>query len=373
MSWLRIREIVRKEFIQLFRDKKNRPLLVIAPFVQLLVFGYVVSTDVRDIRVAIFDQSRTVESRMLIEALDANRTFRVTHHVEHHDSFERLIIDREVDLAVRLNPDLSGMIHSKKSSPVQIIVDGSMSNIASSRIAYTASVINRLNQDILGELYLKKIKHGRTEPEIRTWYNPNLESRYFYVPAIVAVMVMIMSFLFTSMAIIREKEKGTIEQLIVTPMKSIELILGKIIPFTVISLCQMVVVTIFAIFWFELPFMGSAPLLLLGTCLFLLSTLGIGIFISTISATQQQAMMTVFFFLLPFFLFSGFVFPVENMPTIIQWFTYLNPLMYMLIIIRGIFLKGVGLEVLWPQYLCLLILGLMVFTAAVLRFRKKLD
>lgn len=373
MNFLRIRELVRKEFIQLFRDKKNRPLLFLAPFIQLLVFGYVVSTDVRDIRVAIFDQSRTRESRQLIEAFDANTTFRVINPVKHHDAFEKIILERQADIAIKIDPDFSEKIHKGESSPVQIIVDGSMSNMASSRIAYAVSVLNRLNQEFIRSLYPKNIEYGRAEAETRQWYNPNLESRFFYVPAIVAVMVMMMSFILTAMAIIREKETGTIEQLIVTPLRPIELILGKIIPFIIISLGQMMMVTIFAIFWFEVPFMGSVLLLFFGACLFLLSSLGMGLFISTISKTQQQAMMTVFFFILPFFMFSGFVFPIENMPTIIQWISFLNPLMYFLIIIRGIFLKGVGLEVLWPQYLCLLLLGLTVFSGAVLRFRKNLD
>ena len=175
------------------------------------------------------------------------------------------------------------------------------------------------------------------------------------------------------LAVIKEREAGTIEQLIVTPVKPSELILGKTIPYILIALAQMVMVTLFAIFWFRIPLAGNVALLFLATCLFLLSTLGLGLFISTISATQQQAMMTTFFFLLPFFMLSGFVFPIANMPLVVQWLTYLNPLMYFLIIIRGIFLKGVGLEVLWPQLLALMILGLIVFTGAVRRFRKRLD
>jgi ABC-2 type transport system permease protein len=184
---------------------------------------------------------------------------------------------------------------------------------------------------------------------------------------------MILILLFTSMAIIKEREKGTMEQLIVTPMSSFELILGKTIPYIIISIGQMIAVTLFAVLWFRIPLVGSISLLLFSTCIFFLSTLGIGLFISTISATQQQAMMTTFFFILPFFMLSGFVFPIENMPTIVQWFTYLNPLRYFLVIIRGIFLKGVGLEVLWPQVASLALLGLVVFTGAVGRFRKKLD
>ena len=290
MNWLRIRELVRKEFIQLFRDKKNRPLLIIAPFVQLLVFGYVVTTDVRDIRVAVLDQSRTRESRMLIDALNANNTFRITHYLNHPEDLDQILLQRNVDIAVKIGPNFSEKIRRGHSSPVQILADGSMSNMASVRIAYTTSVLNGLNQVILKELYPQKITYGKIDARIRTWFNPNLESRDFYVPAIVAILVMILSLLLTSMAIIREKESGTIEQLIVTPLKPAELILGKTIPYILIAQAQMVVVTIFAVFWFSVPFGGSAFLLFFGTCLFLLSTLGTGLFISTISSTQQQAM-----------------------------------------------------------------------------------
>ena len=184
---------------------------------------------------------------------------------------------------------------------------------------------------------------------------------------------MLISLLMTSIAIIKEREKGTMEQLIVTPLKPIELIIGKTIPYTLIAIAQMVLVTLFALYWFELPLAGSALALFWATCLFLLSTLGIGLFISTVSKTQQQAMMTTFFFILPFFMLSGFVFPIANMPMVVQWLTYLNPLRYFLIIIRGIFLKGVGLEILWPQYAALAVLGVAVFAGAVGRFRKRLD
>ena len=373
MNWLRVRELVRKEFIQLFRDKKNRPLLVISPLIQLIVFGYVVTTDVRDIRVGILDQSKTRESRMFIDGVDGNKTFRVTHYAEHPAQLENLLLKREVDIVIKVPPDFSKHIRKGNTSNVQILVDGSMSNMASVRIAYTMTVLDRFNMQMIRELYPQRIDYGKIDGRIRTWYNPNLDSQHFYVPGIVAFMIMLFTLLFTSMAIIREKEAGTMEQLIVTPLKPSELILGKTIPFIIIAQAQMVMVTTFAIFWFEIPMVGSVALLFGATSLFLLSTLGIGLFISTISSTQQQAMMTTFFFILPFFMLSGFVFPIANMPTVVQWFTYLNPFRYILVIIRGLFLKGTGLEVLWPQYVALMILGVVVFTGAVSRFRKRLD
>ncbi len=373
MSWLRIRELVRKEFIQLFRDRKNRPLLVIAPLVQLIVFGYVVTTDVRDIRVGLFDQSRTPESRRLIDAIDGNKTFRISHTVDHAVDLDRLLLKRRVNMGISIPPDFSSKIRRRDTADIQILVDGSMSNMAAVRISYTVALLERFNSQMLKELYRRRIDYGEIDGRIRTWYNPNLDSQYFYVPGIVAFLVMLLSLLFTSMAIVREKEAGTMEQLIVTPLRPLELILGKTIPFIIIAQGQMILVIAFAIFWFEIPMVGNALLLLAATCIFLLSTLGIGLFISTISQTQQQAMMTNFFFILPFFMLSGFVFPIANMPTIIQWLTYLNPLQYFLVIIRGIFLKGTGFDILWPQFSGLMVLGVIVFCGALNRFRKRLD
>jgi len=373
MSWLRIRELVRKEFIQLFRDKKNRPLLIIAPLVQLIVFGYVVTTDVRDIRVALVDQSRTPESRRLADAIDANRTFRITHNLRHSADLDRLLLKRRVNLGIIIPPDFSAKIRRGQTANIQILADGSMSNMAAIRISYTTVLLERFNSEFIRELYPQRIDYGEIDGRIRTWYNPNLDSQYFYVPGIVAFLVMLLSLLFTSMAIVREKEAGTMEQLIVTPLKPTELILGKTIPFIIIAQAQMVMVIIFALLWFQIPMRGNAFLLLAATCIFLLSTLGIGLFISTVSQTQQQAMMTNFFFILPFFMLSGFVFPISNMPAMVQWLTYLNPLRFFLVIIRGIFLKGSGLDVLWPQFAALLIIGGCVFALAVNRFSKRLD
>ena len=373
MKWLRIRELIRKEFIQLFRDKRNRPILIISPIIQLLVFGYVVNYDIRDVRVAFFDQSHTQESRMLVDAFNANKVFRITHFSRDHRELEELLLRGKVDIGIKVCPDLSRRIRKGETANVQILVNGSMSNMASVRIAYASLVLDKFNRELIRELYPQQLNYGKVDARIRTWYNPNLDSQNFFVPGIVAFLIMLISLLFTSMAIIREKEAGTMEQLIVTPVKPIELIVGKTIPYIIISLGQMVVVLPFAVLWFSIPIAGSLILLFAAACIFLLSTLGIGLFISTISSTQQQAMMTTFFFILPFFMLSGFVFPIANMPVVVQWLTYLNPLRYFLVIIRGVFLKGVGMDVLWPQFAALTILGLIVFAGAVGRFRKRLD
>ena len=373
MNWLRVRELVRKEFIQLFRDRKNRPMLVIAPLIQVILFGYVVTTDVRDITVAVIDQSHTPDSRRLLDAFDGNPTFRVTHLLQNPKDLDRLLLQREVDIGLQIPPDFSSRIRKGETAEVQVLVDGSMSNMAAVRIAYSVNVLDAFNTQLLREFNRGRIDFGEIDGRIRTWYNPNLDSQNYYVPGIVAFLVMLLSLIFTSMAVVREKEAGTMEQLIVTPLKATEFIIGKTIPFILIAQAQMVMVILFARLWFEIPMMGSAFVLLTASSIFLLSTLGIGLLISTVSRTQQQAMMTNFFFILPFFMLSGFVFPIANMPAVVQWLTHLNPLSHFLIIIRGVFLKGTGFGVLWPQFLELAILGGLVFTAAVNRFRKRLD
>jgi ABC-2 type transport system permease protein len=373
MSYLRIRELVRKEFIQLFRDKRNRVLLFAAPLIQILVFGYVVNYEIRNVRVALLDQSNTEESRRLADDFTSSRIFNITHNITSDGQINELLLTGKVDMTIKINPDFAAEIRKGKTVPIQIIADGSMSNMASMRIAYSVTVIDKFNRDTIRELYPQQMSYGRIDARIRTWYNPNLDSQHFFVPGIVSFLVMLTSLLMTSIAIIREKEMGTMEQLIVTPIKSYEFIMGKTIPYIIVSLVQMVFVVVFAIFWFEVPLKGSIMLLFFATFLFLMSTLGIGLFISTISSTRQEAMMTTFFFLMPFLMLSGFIFPIANMPEVVQWLTYLNPLRFFLVIVRGIFLKGVGFDVLWHQYLALAILGTIVFSGAISLFKKRLD
>lgn len=373
MNGNRIREMVRKEFIQLLRDRRNRGILIIAPMIQILVFGYVVNFDISLIRMAVLDLSSSRESRIVMDAFTTGGIFQISHTTRDPKVIDELLIRGKAEIAVKIPPDFSARIRQGRTAEIQVLVDGTVSNMAAVRLSYVVTVLERLNRRFMEELYPFRLTYGGIDYRLRPWYNPNLYSRHFFVPGIIAFVVMLISLLFTSMAVIREKEGGTMEQLIVTPLKPYELILGKTVPFILISLVQVAFVTGFALYWFELPFAGSIFLFSLGICLFLMSTMGIGLFISTISSTRQQAMMTTFFFVQPAFLLSGFVFPIANMPALVQGLTYLNPFRYILVIIRGIFLKGVGMEVLWSQYLALALLGTAVFTAAVLRFKKRLD
>jgi len=373
MSWLRIRELVRKEFIQLFSDRRNRALMFIFPLIQMLIFGYVVNYDIQNVHMAVLDYSRTPESRRLLDHFTGSRIFHITRQATDERQITDLLLRKKVDMGIKIGRDFADLVRKGQTAPVQILVDGSMSNMASVRVAYTLSILDRFNRQTLRELYPLRMDYGKVDARIRTWYNPNLNSQYFFVPGIVAVLIMITTFILTSIAIIREKEDGTMEQLIVTPLKSYEFIVGKTVPYILLSLFQLFVVIGVAVYWFEIPFQGSLFLLFIATCLFMLSTMGIGLFISTIASTKQQAMMTAFFFILPFFMLSGFVFPIANMPKVVQWLTLLNPLRFYLVILRNIFLKGVGLDILWPQYAALTILGIMVFAAAISRTKKRLD
>ncbi len=288
MSWLRIRELVRKEFIQLFSDKRNRAVMIIFPFIQMMIFGYVVNYDISNIRVAVLDHSKTYESRKLIDSFAGSDIFHIINNVANESQMAELLLQGKVDMGITINQDFESMIRKGQTAAIQILADGSMSNMATMRVAYTSSVLDKFNREELRELYPQNMSYGKIDARIRTWYNPNLDSQYFFVPGIVAILVMVISFILTSIAIIREKEDGTMEQLIVTPLKSYEFIIGKTIPYIILSLGQMLAVIVVAIYWFGIPLKGSILLFFFATCLFLLSTLGIGLFISTISSTNNK-------------------------------------------------------------------------------------
>ena len=254
MSWLRIRELVRKEFIQLFSDRRNRVLMVIFPFIQMFIFGYVVNYDITNIRVAVLDYSKTYESRKLVDSFTGGNIFHITNNAADEHQMAELLLQQKVDMGIKIGQDFASLIRKRQTAPVQILVDGSMSNMASVRVAYTASVLDNFNSEELRKIYARTMKYGKVDARIRTWYNPNLNSQYFFVPGIVAVLIMVTAFILTSIAIIREREDGTMEQLIVTPLKSYEFIIGKTIPYIIISLGQMIAVTV-------LPFTGLRYLL----------------------------------------------------------------------------------------------------------------
>jgi ABC-2 type transport system permease protein len=382
--WQRLKSMIIKEFIQVFRDPRMRVILFIPPVMQLIVFGYAANTDIRNIRLAVYDLDRTPESRELVSRFSSSGYFRVVAEAANPADIRRRIDEGSISAALQINSDFARKLRQRAGTTVQIIVDGTDSNTASVVMSYAQRIVAEYSRLVLLERFNRlpgapdKIKRpffksGGIEIQSRAFFNPNLESRNFYVPGIIALLIMLVTLTLTCMAIVREREIGTMEQLIVSPIRPVELILGKTIPFAIVGYMDVALVTIVGVFLFEVPIRGSLPLLLFATTLYLLSSLGIGLFISTISRTQQQAMMSMFFFFVPAILLSGFIFPIANMPEVVQYLTYLNPLRYFLIIIRGIFLKGNGFDILWPQILALAILGSAVFTFSSLRFRKRLE
>ena len=376
MNWHRISRIIRKEFIQLRRDPRLLRLVLIAPVFQLFIFGYSVTTDVSHINTAVLDEDRTSASRALVERFVRSRYFDFDHYLSHPDQIDHLLDMGRAQLVLRIPRGFAKDLARGRTAEVQLILDGADSMTASIVSGYANAVIREQSATIAAQR-LDRIRGQlprlpALDPRLRVWYNPELKSVRFMVPAIMCTILLVVTTLLTSLAIVKEREIGTLEQLIVTPIRPRELMIGKTVPFVIIGFVDMTLVLLAAVLWFRVTVAGSVPLLFLLSAAFLLTTLGIGLFISTISRTQQQAMMTTFFFLLPSFLLSGFMFPIENMPRIIQYITYAIPLRYFLVIVRGIFLKGNGIAVLWPQVAILTAFGLAIMWLASARFQKRL-
>jgi ABC-2 type transport system permease protein len=360
--WERIRVLMRKELVQALREPKLRVMLFLPPVMQLLVFGFAVNLDLENARVAFMDGDRTPESRALRAAFDASAYFAVVADLGHEDEV-RDFLDRGRGLAViRVLPGFARDVARGRRTSVQVLVDGTNSNNASLVSGYSTQLIGGFGRQRAPSL---------VEP--RVWFNPELKSRYYFVPGVLMNIITIITLMLTAMAIVREKEIGTMEQLMVTPLRPAELILGKALPFVGVGLVDMGLAMTVALTVFGVPFRGSVLFLLGAAVLFLMTTLGVGLFISTVSRTQQQAMMSAFFFFMPSFMLSGFAFPVRNMPELAQWISAINPQRYFVEVMRGVFLKGSGADVLWPQLLALLVLGSVILTTSALRFRKTLD
>ncbi len=375
--WERIKQILIKEFIQIFRDPRVRSMVFAMPVLQVIVFGYAVTTDVKNVSTAIYDQDNTIQSREVVDRMIRSGYFKIGEHITRENQLRELLDHGRVQALVRINKGFGQTLSSGETAPLQLIVDGTDSNTAAIVLTYSSKIVSQYAREILADRYSRLLGGnpfpGQVELETRAWFNENLESRNFYVPGVIALLVMLITLLLTSMAVVREKEIGTMEQIMVTPITPKEFILGKTVPFALISFIDVLLITLVGVFWFEVPIRGNLFLLLLATGLYIMTTLGVGLLISTISRTQQQAMMSAFFFQFPAVLLSGFVFPIANMPEVIQWLTYFNPLRYFLVIIRGIFLKGVGVTILWPHMAALAIMGLIVLWTASKRFRKTMS
>ncbi|MBU6480993.1 MAG: ABC transporter permease [Nitrospirae bacterium] len=374
----RIRGMLIKEFIQVFRDKRSRFVLFGPPVIQMLVFGYAATLDIRHVPTAVLDYDNSQVSRDLLSRFTASPYFDVRARLEDHRQIGELIDRGDVIMALQINAGFAEDLRKGQTAHLQVIVDSSNSNTALIAVGYVNQVASRFSEDYQTE------RLRRTSPlllpqmprvvlEHRPWFNTDLQSQWFFVPGIIGNLVLVMVVTLTAFAVVREREIGTLEQIMVTPIGRLEFILGKTVPFFLIGLLDTLFISLVGTLWFGVPFRGSIGVLALGAILFIMCMLGIGLFISTISKTQQQAMVSGFFFIMPAITFSGFGTPISSMPEVMQWLTYLDPLRYFLDVLRGVYLKGVGLEVLWPQFVALGALGIVMLSVSVFRFHKSLD
>jgi ABC-2 type transport system permease protein len=371
----RIYSIVRKEFVQLFRDPRTLALAVVIPIVQLFLLGYAATSDVRNVSLAVWDQSKTTESRQLLDAFQASSYFRINYFVNSADEYQALIESGDARVALVIPPDYAQRLFDGNAK-VLLILDGSDASIGGTALSTARLVGQSFGTKILTQQATLSGRSAPTPPvEVRTqvWYNPDLNSAYFMIPGVIGMILSFITTILTATAIVRERERGTIEQLIVTPIRSWELVLGKLLPYVILAFVETFEVLIIGHFWFGVPIRGSLSLIILTSGIFIMSSLGIGLLASTIANTQQEAMLTVMMYNLPSIFLSGFFFPLEAMPQALQIVSYAIPLRYFLVVIRSLLLKGVGIEAIQGEVIALTIFGLVIMTLAALRFRKRLD
>jgi ABC-2 type transport system permease protein len=377
----RIRFLVWKELIELRRDPRLFAIVVLAPIVQLVLLGYAATTDVRNVPLVVADADASSHSRELVRRFEASRSFTVVGVVRAAEEAAAYLEDGRAWVVLAVPPGFGRSLTSGRPETLQLVADGSDANSAGLSLGHANSLLAEYAQDLArarpagaGWLPGPARRTGIIEPRVRVWFNPRLESRDFMIPGIIALLLLVVTTNLSSMAIVRERELGTLEQLNVTPLRRLELILGKLIPYGLVGLIDVALVLAVSVLWFQVPLRGSVLLLFGMTGVYLLSTLGLGLFVSTISSTQQQAMMTTtFLFFMPMVYLSGFVFPIENMPAAIQPLTYLVPLRYFLVILRSLFLKGVGLETFWPEALALGAWGVGILALAFSRSSKRAE
>ncbi|MCX8061544.1 MAG: ABC transporter permease [Anaerolineales bacterium] len=373
----RLVALIRKEFIQIRRDPRTLALIIIIPIMQLFLLGYAATNDVRNVPLAVLDRDRSSSARRLLDAYRAADYFRITHTVDSERELRDLINRGVVRAGLIIPPDYGKKLSSGEQASVAFVLDGTDPTVASTALSAAQLIGQAHATTILSERTQRQGLGINLEPplEVRTqgWYNPDLVSAYFMIPGVIGMILYALTSVLTATAIVRERERGTIEQLIVTPIRPLELVIGKLLPYVVLAIINAIEVLVLGAWWFDVPVRGDLGLILALSGLFLLSSLGIGLFGSTIANTQQEAMLTVWMTLLPSIFLSGFFFPLEAMPKILQWISYIFPLRYYLVIIRTLLLKGGGVDALWEQVLALTLFGVVIMGAAARRFRKRLD
>jgi len=373
----RIVPIIIKEFIELKRDKWARFRLIVPTLAQMLVFGYAATYEVYHVSTVMLDLDHSQESRELISRFTFSSRFDVTV-VHSQAEVTKAIDDSDAAVALVIHAGFAELLRKGQNAPLQVIVDGTNSNTALIALGYVNSIAAGFAQDYgtqLAEntLGVRGMRQVQVTLEQRPWFNEDLNGQWFFVPGLIGTLTLVIIVNLTAFAIVREREVGTLEQIMVSPIRPAELIFGKTVPFFLIGLGEVALIVAVARLWFQVPFVGNPLVLLLGSSLFLFSTLALGLLISTLCTTQQQAFSMNFFILNPFFILSGFSFPVSSMPKVLQWFTYINPLRYYLVVIRGTFLKGTGLNVLWPELAAMAAIAIILLATSILRFRKSLE
>jgi len=372
----RLLSIIRKEFIQIFRDPRTLGLILVMPIVQLFLLGYAATTDVKNVPIAVLDQSRTPESRALLDAFRAADYFTIDYAVQSEQEIQTLIERGDIRAALVIPPDYARSL-LEGDAQVSMILDGSDATVGSTALSTANQIGQSYSIKILTEQASRQGQGATVRPplEVRTrvWYNPDLLSAYFMIPGMIGMILYFITALLTASAIVRERERGTIEQLIVTPIRSWELIIGKVVPYVILGFFDTLEVLLIGHYWFKVPIRGDLGLIFATSGLLLLSSLGIGLFASTIANTQQEAFLTVMFTMLPGIFLSGFFFPLDAMPRFLQFISYAIPLRYFLVIIRTLLLKGVGAVAIQNEIIALAIFGVVIMGAASARFRKRLD
>ena len=372
----RLVSIIRKEFIQIIRDKRTLVLILVMPIIMLFLLGYAATNDVRNVPMAVFDQSRGPEARALLNAYRTADYFKLAYIVNSNAEMQSLIENGRAKAGLVIPPDYAQQLN-KGSAQVSFILDGSDPTVASTALSAAQLIGQDFSTGIMASRITRVGQGFNVQPpvEVRTtvWYNPDMISAYFMIPGLIGLILTSIIGIVTATSVVRERERGTIEQLIVTPIRAWELMIGKIMPYIILGLFDAVMIISVGHWWFGVPVNGSLGLIFLLSAVYLLSTLGIGLFVSTIANTQQEAMLTVFMSILPSIFLSGFIYPLAAMPMVLQWISYLIPLRYFLTIIRALMVKGVGLESILPDVIAMTIFGVLIMGAAALRFRKRLD
>ena len=374
----RLKQMLIKEFIQVFRDKRTRFILFGPPIVQMLVFGYAATYEIHHVPTVVLDLDHSQESRELISRFTSSPYFDVQRQLTGLSQIGDLIEQGNATVGIEIHAGFARNLRKGHAAPLQVIVDATNSNTALIASGYITQIsldfARDYQKDRIGRIAPQLIEvMPSVELEARPWYNLDLRSRWFFIPGIIGSLTLVLVITLTAFAVVREREIGTLEQIMLTPIRPAEFILGKTLPFFLIGLFDVSLIAVVGSLWFQVPFRGHLLDLFAGSVLFLLSMLGVGLLISTISSTQQQAMVTAFFFIMPAVSFSGFGFPISTMPQWLQYLTYLSPLRYFLIVLRGTYLKGLGMDILWPQMAAMAGLAFSLLTIAILRFHKALD